>query len=157
MSLPPVIFVHETCGCVHNGREVTEACEKHRSTFFPEHIPSKVVDQPPPKPGEGDIWQLVIDDMKERRQVGIDRYGTPLQPFNGRDALVDAYQESLDRIVYLRQKMLEDELTRSAVMDIETERDMATAYYKALEDHLRMEHGCQHDFAEVANGPSRPE
>lgn len=148
MTLPPVRFITESCGCVHNGREVTEACGKHRALFFPEI--NKVADQPPPQQSDGDVWLLVIEDMKQRRQVGIDRYGTPLQAFNGRKPLVDAYQEVLDQAVYLRQKIEED----SACMDVQTERDMAEAYYKVLEAHLRAEHGCTHDFAEVADGPS---
>lgn len=49
------------------------------------------------------IWDLVIADMRERDRVGRRRYGTPLQANNGRDALVDAYQEALDLVVYLRQ------------------------------------------------------
>lgn len=36
-------------------------------------------------------------------------------------------------------------------MDVAVERDMAEAYYKALEKHLRA-HGCDHDFAQVAEG-----
>lgn len=67
----------------------------------------KPEDQPPPEPGQGDIWKLVIADMKERRETGISRYGTPLQANNGRDALVDAYQEALDLAVYLRQAIEE--------------------------------------------------
>jgi len=63
--------------------------------------------QPPPKPSAGDVWALVLADMAERRRVGIERYGTPLQPHNGRDALVDAYQEALDLCVYLRQAIEE--------------------------------------------------
>lgn len=53
------------------------------------------------------VWDLVITDMKERDKIGEARYGTRLQPFNGRDALVDAYQESLDQTVYLRQLIYE--------------------------------------------------
>lgn len=64
-------------------------------------------DQPPPLASSGDVWQLVMDDMADRRNVGIQRYGTPLQPNNGRDALVDAYQEALDLAVYLRQVLEE--------------------------------------------------
>lgn len=65
-------------------------------------------DQPPPKPNDGQaVWDLVIADMVERDGVGRKRYGTPLQPFNGRDALVDAYQEALDLVVYLRQGLEE--------------------------------------------------
>lgn len=53
------------------------------------------------------IWDLVITDMHERDVVGYERYGTRLQPDNGRDALVDAYQELLDAAVYIRQAIYE--------------------------------------------------
>jgi hypothetical protein len=49
----------------------------------------------------------MIADMKTRRELGGERYGTALQPFNGRDALVDAYEEALDLAVYLKQAILE--------------------------------------------------
>jgi hypothetical protein len=71
---------------------------------------SLVEHQPPPKPQDDSkpsVWGLVMDDMRERDQVGRIRYGTPLQPHNGRDALVDAYQEVLDAAVYLRQAIYE--------------------------------------------------
>ena len=63
--------------------------------------------QPAPQPSTGDVWALVLADMEDRRRLGIERYGTPLQPHNGRDALVDAYQEALDLAVYLRQAIEE--------------------------------------------------
>ncbi len=53
------------------------------------------------------IWELVIADMKARDQTGRERYGTPLQAGNGRDALQDAYEEALDLAVYLRQAIEE--------------------------------------------------
>lgn len=63
-------------------------------------------EQPPPVPTAGTpIWELVIADMSERDHVGRQRYGTPLQAGNGRDPLIDAYQESLDKVVYLRQEI----------------------------------------------------
>ena len=55
------------------------------------------------------IADLVIEDMKARKQLGIQRYGTALQAYNGRDALMDAYQEALDLCVYLRQAIEERE------------------------------------------------
>lgn len=68
----------------------------------------KIQEQPSPQESQGDVGKLVIKDMEERRQTGIERYGTPLQPFNGRNALIDAYLEVLDLAVYLRQKIEED-------------------------------------------------
>lgn len=73
-----------------------------------ESAPSHITDQPPPVANRRPaVWDLVMADMKERDQVGRQRYGTPLQPFNGRDALMDAYQEALDLAVYLRQAIYE--------------------------------------------------
>jgi hypothetical protein len=69
-----------------------------------------VHDQPPPKAEDVSkpaVWPLVIVDMCERDRVGRARYGTPLQPNNGRDALKDAYQEALDLAAYLRQAIYE--------------------------------------------------
>lgn len=48
------------------------------------------------------IWDLVVSDMRDRDNTGRERYGTPLQGFNGRDALIDAYQEALDLVIFLR-------------------------------------------------------
>jgi hypothetical protein len=52
-------------------------------------------------------WDLVIADMKQRDAVGVAKYGTRLQPGNGRRSLVDAYQEALDEVVYLRNEIEE--------------------------------------------------
>ena len=64
-------------------------------------------EQPAPTEGDGDMWMEVIGDMQERRSEGIRRYGTPLQAYNGRRALVDAYLEQLDLVVYLKQALIE--------------------------------------------------
>lgn len=64
--------------------------------------------EPPPRRNDGPaIWSLVIQDMQERDVEGERRYGTRLQPFNGRDSLVDLYQELLDAVVYIRQTICE--------------------------------------------------
>ena len=84
----------------------------------------KMVDQPPPiATDRRPVWDIVIehvtlrrdenaygstgvvdrviDDMRERDAVGRQRYGVPLTSGNGRDSLVDAYQECQDAIVYM--------------------------------------------------------
>lgn len=64
--------------------------------------------EPPPiKNNTTPIWALVIKDMSERDAAGARKYGMQLQAFNGRDPLVDAYQEALDLVVYLRQAIEE--------------------------------------------------
>jgi hypothetical protein len=71
-------------------------------------VPPVAQHQPPPVPNaEPCIQDLVIADIDARKRVGLERYGTLLQPFNGRDALMDAYQEVLDLAVYLRQVLEE--------------------------------------------------
>ena len=75
----------------------------------------RITDQPAPTPGKAAIWPLVIADMQERDHLGRERYGTPLQSHNGRDALVDAYQEALDLAVYLRQAIEERNYPHASV------------------------------------------
>jgi len=63
-----------------------------------------------PEPIKNDeiiVWNLVLQDMKDRDFIGVKKYGMHLQPFNGRRPLVDAYQEALDLVVYLRQTIYE--------------------------------------------------
>jgi hypothetical protein len=78
--------------------------------------------EPPPiHTGGPAIWPLVIADLRlrftyaehlfedaeERNRLGTEKYGTPLQSGNGRNPLIDAYQEDLDLMVYLRQAIEE--------------------------------------------------
>lgn len=73
-----------------------------------------VSEQPNPTPGHGDLWlDMLVDPIvtflpysiwtmgMERRDLGIARYGTPLQLDNGRDMRRDAREEALDLAVYL--------------------------------------------------------
>lgn len=67
-------------------------------------------DEPMPTPNDGPaVWDLVKTDIDAREVVGVQTYGTRLQPHNGRDALRDAYAEALDFVVYLRQAIYERE------------------------------------------------
>ena len=70
----------------------------------------KTASTPEPAPvanAQPAVWPLVMVDMAERDKFGREKYGTPLQPHNGRDALKDAYQEALDLAVYLRTAIYE--------------------------------------------------
>lgn len=62
---------------------------------------------PPTKNNLPHVWDLVLKDMQDRDEMGTRKHGTHLQPCNGRDPLVDAYQEALDLVVYLRQAIYE--------------------------------------------------
>lgn len=64
-------------------------------------------DQPmPKKTNEAFTHDAVIRDVHERMKLGVRKYGTPLQPSNGRDSLTDAYEEALDLVVYIKNELL---------------------------------------------------
>lgn len=58
-------------------------------------------------------WEIVMQDMEARNKLGISKYGKPLTPFNGRDSLIDAYEEVLDLAVYLRNAIIEMEKNKN--------------------------------------------
>lgn len=67
--------------------------------------------EPPPIPASGDVWRELIDECNDdtlrelfvlRRQMGIDKYGTPLQRGNGRNHRQDLLEELLDAVAYAR-------------------------------------------------------
>lgn len=72
-----------------------------------------VTDHPNPthQPGVPSIQSAVRQDLKDREHLGVERYGTPLQPHNGRNALRDAYEECLDLACYLKQVLIETAAT----------------------------------------------
>jgi len=54
-----------------------------------------------------ELWSLVLEDMSKRKQFGAKKYGTEHYANNGRDPLIDLYQELLDAVVYIRQCLFE--------------------------------------------------
>lgn len=69
--------------------------------------PPAATPQPPPVGNGTPITPLVIADFEARSREGAKKYGTVLRADNGRDALMDAYQEALDLVQYLRQAIEE--------------------------------------------------
>jgi len=67
---------------------------------------------PDPKPGKQVVLDQVLQDLRDRAEKGKKKYGTFLETFNGRSALMDAYQEALDLVMYLRQLLMEEESVR---------------------------------------------
>ena len=79
----------------------------------------RIEDQPAPIPNDRpSIHDLVLQDMLERKAIGLERYGTPLQAGNGRDALIDLYQELQDAVAYTRQKIEEDKILWAKILNI---------------------------------------
>ena len=54
------------------------------------------------------IGYQVMWDIEQRMAMGKETYGRYLQANNGRNALVDAYQECLDLACYLKQRIIEE-------------------------------------------------
>ena len=70
---------------------------------------------PKPTPNQHPpIHDLVALDLMKRKAHGTRKYGTPLQPHNGRNALQDLYEELLDACAYLKQRLREEEDWRAA-------------------------------------------
>lgn len=79
-----------------------------------------------PTDAKRSIFHRLEADMVERDALGAERYGVRLQPFNGRDALADCYQEVLDGIVYARQALIDGDLDADlhGLVDEEVYREM---------------------------------
>lgn len=89
--------------------------------------PTPAVEQPTPTPNDGPlIADLVCDELtqaahlgegrravaaevRHRKRIGMQRYGTPLQAHNGRFALADLLDELVDGVQYARQHIAEVE------------------------------------------------
>ena len=64
-------------------------------------------DQPKPHGVGPAIGELVKADIDQRIEKGLETYGEKLRAHNGRDPLIDAYEEVLDLANYLRQELYE--------------------------------------------------
>jgi hypothetical protein len=71
------------------------------------HFPATHPHSMPEKNNGTVVLDFVLKDFIDRAELGKTRYGTYLETNNGRDALVDAYQEAMDLVMYLRQAILE--------------------------------------------------
>ncbi len=94
--------------------------------------------QQDPKPGRTAITPLVIADLEARRQQGIAKYGTELKSSNGRDALQDAYEESLDQCMYLRQELEQraERVARLVSAQLQQDVDFSAKYDKEIENMM---------------------
>jgi len=86
---------------IAEGKEIKMLGYAHKTPILEDLQPA------PTKNDHPASWSLVIADMAQRDIMGAGKYGTRLQPNNGRDALLDAYQEALDLTVYLRSAIYE--------------------------------------------------
>lgn len=75
------------------------------------------------------IHDLIIQDLQDRKQFGLDKYGTPLQFGNSRKTATDLYQELLDAACYSRLLIEENKALVKALLK------MSSQYLKT-EDNL---------------------
>lgn len=106
----------------------------------------EIKEQPDPVKNDNPaLWDLVIEDMKKRDQIGLQKYGTRLQAGNGRDALTDLADELLDGLVYLKQlkeelKCLKTDLYNLLVLLVENQfqkKDVRVVVVSSLESILK--------------------
>jgi hypothetical protein len=69
--------------------------------------------------GKGrEITPLVIKDLEMRSSIGKEKYGEALRAFNGRDPMVDLYQELIDAVQYIRQAIEERNMSAERGMEV---------------------------------------
>lgn len=73
------------------------------------------------------VFAALHKDIDARNRKGWETYGKSLETFNGRDSLLDVYEESLDMTVYLKQRLLEDVVRNKAMQDLEMAAEEALA------------------------------
>jgi hypothetical protein len=67
--------------------------------------------EPKPIPNDGSsMHDLVINDLQERKDYGLNKYDSLLQAYNGRNFLQDIYEELQDGIVYMRGALEEQKV-----------------------------------------------
>ena|GEM_PF-228548 len=74
------------------------------------------------------VYRQLIRMIEERAAMGEVKHGTHLQANNGRDALMDALQESIDLNQYLMQKIAERKHSDITMLDYQDEADKTAQY-----------------------------
>jgi len=82
------------------------------------------------------VLEEITELMQARKAIGIERYGHGLQPFNGRDAGLDAWEELGDLLVYFRQLRYEHAYMLETLDQVD---DM-------LDEQFEMEPGCSQEL-----------
>jgi hypothetical protein len=96
-------------------------------------MPDLSIPQPPPELNNNpSIHDLLIKDIQDRKAFGLAKYGTFLQAANGRDGMVDALQEGIDLLCYLR-KVIEERAVLLNFIERAEFLMAALQHYKRLE------------------------
>lgn len=69
--------------------------------------------------GQVPTWEWLSERLLARVQAGYEKYGTVLMTKNGRDPLMDAWEEAADLVMYLTQANEEGEAGHFQLMQAE--------------------------------------
>lgn len=112
-------------------KEIISRIQKNLGKLVTESIPNYSTPEPPPIPNNNpSIHDLIIQDLQDRKDFGLQKYGTILQVGNGRKTAVDLHQELLDGVVYSRLLIEENKAIIKALLK------MASQYLKTEDDLL---------------------
>lgn len=89
-------------------------------------------DQPLPNGGQQCVQDALIAKIEERKQLGVQRYGSVLMTHNGRDAGQDMVEEAVDLAVYSMQVAMELRDLRANVEQYRHLRAVAGVHCDAL-------------------------
>ena len=76
-----------------------------------------------------DVNTILIDHLRQRAAFGAAKYGKVLRPFDGRNTLKDALEETLDTAVYLQKELME----REAIADLLERAAIALDWWQGKE------------------------
>ena len=120
VALLPITLVRKPrlldCGWCYE--ENGEECHPHPECPLggsAEPMKTRPGDQPLPVGGQECVQDALIRLIDDRKQLGIQRYGSPLMTHNGRDASRDMVEEAVDLAVYSMQVAMELRDLRAAV------------------------------------------
>lgn len=89
---------------------------------MPEPTKQRDGDQVLPEPGKQAVQQHILDNIdgifRESLRVGLERYGRPLETFNGRSTITDIHDEVRDLFAYLTQAKLQAQANRDTLVNV---------------------------------------
>ena len=63
----------------------------------------------------GEVTDQLIEHLRARSEFGQVKYGRYMEPFDGRDTLLDALEEALDLAQYLQKALMERDQLKSDI------------------------------------------
>src|SRR5215217_3039422 len=111
-----------------NWKEANEQRRRIKLSQDITHEPMPVTTDKPVVP----VTPRVIQDLRDKSEAGVEKYGVPLHTYNGRNPLRDAYQEALDLAQYLKQALMEQDIAegRDALWLMDTDLGLMEVHYQ---------------------------